>query len=99
MRRYRRGFSAPFSLPALKADRAVFGRLVGAATNQVMTPCQKGNLNHCVNMSTSELTLTIWGIAQIFSTTRYEEYWRGVFVSAVVGFALGTSLFLAFCPG
>lgn len=72
-RRFHWSFSAPFSLPALKADRAVFGKLVGAAANQPLTQCQKGNSNHCVNMSTSELTLTILGIAQISNTTRHEE--------------------------
>lgn len=50
-------------------------------------------------MSTSELTLTILGIAQIFGSTRHGEYWRGMFVSAVVRFALGTSLLLAFWSG
>lgn len=93
------GFSAHFSLPVLKADRAEFGKLVGAATNQLMTQCQKGNSNHCVNMSASELTLTILGIAQIFGTTRHGEYWKGMFVSAVVRFALDTSSLLALCPG
>ena len=73
MRRYHRSFSAPFSLPVLKADRAVFDRLVGAATNQLTTPCQKGNSNHCVNTSTSELTLTILGIAQIL---RHNKAWK-----------------------
>ena len=73
MRRYHRGFSAPFSLPVLKDDRVVFGKLVGAATNQLMTPCQKGNANY---MSNGEITPTILGIAQMFDTTRHEEYWR-----------------------
>lgn len=45
----------------LKADRSVFGKLVGAATSQLMALCQKRNSNHCVNMSPSELTLTILG--------------------------------------
>lgn len=63
-------FSAPFSLPVLKADRSVFGKLVGAATIQLMTLCQKRNSNHCVNMSPSELTLTILGIAQIFQLNK-----------------------------
>jgi len=76
----------------LKADRAVFGELVGAATNQPMTPRQKGNSKRCVNLSTRELTLTILGIG-------HDTIMRGMFVSAVVRFALGTSSLYAFYPG
>ncbi|MEQ2313260.1 hypothetical protein AMECASPLE_000037 [Ameca splendens] len=35
-----RGFLTPFRFPVLKADRAMFGRLVGAAGDQLMTPGQ-----------------------------------------------------------
>lgn len=80
-------FSAPFSLISLKADRPVFGKLVGAATDQLMTPREKRNSNHCVNMSTSELTPTILGIAQIvFTSTRHENSGEDFFLSAVVLF-------------
>lgn len=75
-------FSAPFRLPSLKADGAVFGELVGTATDQLTTPREKRNSNHCVNMSTSEPTPTILGIAQIIftSTTRHENSGEDFFV-------------------
>lgn len=79
-------FLLPSGLPGLKADIAEFGELVGTAPKWLMAPCQKGNLNLCVNMSTSELTLTIVGIAQICSTTRHGVDWRGMFCLCCVSF-------------
>lgn len=75
----------------LKGDRTVFGKLVRATTNQPMTPRQKGNSNHCVNMSASELTPTIPRQCTDFQHSR-GEYRGGIFVSAVVCFAFGTLL-------
>lgn len=87
-------FSAPFSLPSLKADRRVFGKLVGVATDQLMTPREKGNSNCCVDMSTSELTPTILGIAQILftSTTRHENSGEDFFCLLWFCFALVTCI-------
>lgn len=53
-----------------------------AATYLLIALCQKGNLNHRVNRSNSELTLTIVGIAQICSTTRRGENGRLFCVSS-----------------
>lgn len=81
--------------PVLKGERAVFGKLVGAATNQLMTPCHKDNSNRRVNMSASEPTSTVPRRCTRFQQ-RHGEKRRGMFVSAVVPFAFGTLLLLTF---
>lgn len=93
MWRYHRGFSAPFRFPLLEDDRYIFGKLFffffffGEAQNKLMAPCQKGNSNHFVNVSTNT---NFSGL--------YTDYWGLEWdVSTAVCFALGVFSLLAFC--
>lgn len=52
------------------------------------------NSKHCVNMSTTKLTLTILDLAQIFQHKAWRREKRNVF--AVISFALSGFLFLFF---